>query len=100
VIPFQVLSPKSQRFNQRITLQEFDSFQSIDTDIVAAEHIVLMWFILILLVDGRSNTRPVLMRSKIPLAFAFSSSRNKPAFDVRFLAAKTILWITSTSFTE
>jgi hypothetical protein len=70
-----------------ITLQKFDSFQSIDPDMVAAEH-RLDVVILILLVDERSNTRPVLMRSKIPLAFAFSCNRNKPAFDVRFLAAK------------
>jgi len=27
-----------ERFNQRITLQKFNSFQSIDPDIVAAEH--------------------------------------------------------------
>jgi hypothetical protein len=46
------------------------------------------------------NTRPVLIRLKIPLAFTFSNSRNKPVFDVRFLAAKTILWITSTNITE
>jgi hypothetical protein len=34
------------------------------------------------------------MSSKIPLVFAFSNRRNMPAFDVRFLAAKSILLIT------
>ena len=56
--------------------------------------IVLMWFILILLVDSLSNTRSLSISSKNPLFFAFSSRRNKPALDVRFLAAKSILLIT------
>ena len=34
------------------------------------------------------------MSSKTPLVFAFSNRRNMPAFEVRFLAAKSILLIT------
>jgi hypothetical protein len=36
----------------------------------------------------------VSISSKIPLVFAFSNRRYKPAFDVRFLATKSILLIT------
>jgi hypothetical protein len=38
------------------------------------------------------------MSSKIPLVFAFSNRRNMPAFDVKFLATKSILLITIKSF--
>ena len=40
-----------------------------------------------------SNTRSFSIKSKIPLLFAFSRSRKRPAFDVRFLALKSILLI-------
>jgi hypothetical protein len=36
----------------------------------------------------------VSINSKIPLLLAFSRRRNWPAFDVRFLVAKSILMIT------
>jgi hypothetical protein len=37
------------------------------------------------------------MSSKIPLAFAFSKRRNRLAFDVRFVVAKSILLIITIS---
>ncbi len=61
-------------------MQKFDPFQSIDPDIVAAEHrldVVQLDFVGRWAIKYKAGDN----ENKIPLAFAFSSSRNKPALD-------------------
>ena len=78
-------------------MQQFQTFQFVDANQVAAEH---GFDVVHLDPVGRSVLKDqfVIDQVKDPIFFACSSSRNKPAFEVRFLAENLILLITFTSF--